>query len=432
MDLGGAVNGMTINRATLFCGALCLLAVLPVPALAQDDTTPPTTPAPGPDASADAETPPPVDDGKEGLFGKGLNLFIDVAAGQTQLDPIVTSIETSLDQTSSNLLQFDGHLNVQFEIGWKFTYDRGYLSLVFDAYGEQGYKLDATGNNTELQRPPSSPTAAVEPVPWWFVSASDGKWTAQQFPPIWVETEDDANGNGQADPDEIRYESTPVLESSADVPESLQNNWQTWDLVYRRLFGKKKVGGVWSMGMRYFQYDGNLLATAWLGPQLGGVGYSDAAAFMPLSFRQETSGWGPIGSLGIIARFFRDSLEVYGEGQVGFILSKLRTETGEFFTVVRDGTLNLESLYPAAGDLEHSVNKDVWQLTGKIGVRYYITDALSIRGEYFKSGYQDSVLTATRISVPQSLGQVNRGTSALYNTTDLRFDGFRLGLRFQF
>lgn len=407
-----------------------------MPAFAQDDTTPPTAPASGPDdsapdAAAEAQTPP-VDDGKEGLFGKGLNLFIDVAAGQTQLESIVTSLATSVEQTSSNLISFDGHLNVQFEVGWKFTYDRGYISLVFDAYGEQGYNLDATGNNNTLQRPPSDPTSVVEPVPWWWVSVSDGKWTAQQFPPIWIESEDDANGNGQADPDEVRYESTPTKESSATVPKSLQNNWQTWDLVYRRFFGKSKFGGVWSMGMRYFQYDGNLLATAWLSPQLGGVGYTDAAAFMPLSFRQQTSGVGPIGSLGFVARFFRESLEFYGEGQVGFILSSLETETGTFATVVRDSSAGIESLYSVEGSLQHSVDKDVWQLTGKIGLRYFITDAFSIRGEYFKAGYQDSVLTATAISVPVSLGQASRGTSALYNTTDLRFDGFRLGARFQF
>lgn len=402
-----------------------------VSAFAQDDATQPDASPTGPQ-TAPAADPVPADDGKEGLFGKGVNLFIDVAAGQTQLEGIITSLETTVDQTASTLVEFDGHLNAQFEIGWKLSYDRGYISLLFDGYGEEGYSATATGNNTSLPSPPSTTGATVSPVPWWRINVQDGVWKAEQYPPIWDENVDDANDNGQADPDEVRYDDQPALVSEAAVAKNLQNNWQTWDLTYRRLFGKTKVGGVWSVGMRYFQYDGNLLTTAWLGPQLDGVGYSDAAAFMPLSFRQQTSGVGPIGSLGVIARFLRETLEVYGEGQVGFILSSLETETGTFFTVVQDNSEFIASLYPTAGELNHKINKDVWQLTGKIGVRYYITDALSIRGEFFKSGYQDAVLTATRISIPVGLGQVNRGTDALYNTTDLRFGGWRIGLRFQF
>ena len=96
---------------------------------------------------------------------------------------------------------------------------------------------------------------------------------------------------------------------------------------------------------------------------------------MPLTFRQQTSGVGPIGSLGVIARFFRDSLEIYGDAQVGFIISTLETSTGTFLTLVNDPSQGIESRYPARGGLEHSVSKDVWQLTGTVGLRYFITDA---------------------------------------------------------
>lgn len=398
---------MNCKRASIFTLALGALLAMGPAGFAQDD-------------------PAAVDESESGK-GEGLRLYVEAAAGSTSLQALNTSLETDPRHTALNSLSIENMDHARFTAGWKFKYGKGAIELVVDGARETSYTLDSRGRYAGVLNSGGAGDVVAEPFDWWFLDVSDGTLSSELYPPIWT---GDANGNGTIDRDELAYPDDPSLSSSRDMTDSLDNNWQTWDIAYRRGFGGQRFRGRWSAGMRHFLYEGNLLAPAWIWTFDGeGRGFTEGAAYPPLTFSQETSGTGPVGSMGFETHFFRDRLEAYFETTLAFVLSTSKTETGDFVTLVEG---DRGEIITAPANLAREFDKDVWQLTGTVGVRWRIFAGLSLRLEYFRSGYQDAIVVATSLNIPQNRLQIRQGTVALWDTTDLRFDGWRVGLRYEF
>lgn len=401
---------MNRNRATIPT-VLCLAAVVAAPAWAQDES---------------------AGDDEVGFFGDRFALFVEAATGATSLDDLNTTIDTGLGFRSINTLSFDDFTTARFTAGWKLPFDRGSLAVVFEGYREDGYRLDAVGRTARL----ANGAETAENFDWWFVTVQDGTLESAQFPPSWNVATDDTNGNGLPDREELVYSSTPATSAVQPAAESLDNTWQTIDLLYRRDFGGARYGGRWSGGLRYFAYEGNTLAPAWIGKDITGFGYTEGAAFSPLAFPQTTEGFGPVGSAGFVTRFFRERLELFVEGRVAFVLSTLETDSGDFLTTVASpdpsNPANPAFIVTAPARVTRDYDKDVWQVGAAVGFRWTLAAGLSLMAEYSAHGYQDAIIVATDLTIPERLTQVDRGSGALFDTTDLRFDGWKVGLGFQF
>jgi hypothetical protein len=397
---------MNWNRATTLTAVLCALATFVAPVVAQDGTD---------------------EDEQVGFFGNRFALFVEAATGATDLDDLNTTIDTGLGFRSINTLTFEDFTTARFTVGWKLPFDRGSLAVVLEGYREDGYRLEAIGQTSRL----ATGTETAEPLDWWFVTVEDGTLESAQFPPSWSILTDDTNGNGLPDREELVYGATPATSTIQPAAESIDNTWQTVDLLYRREFGGARYGGRWSGGLRYFSYEGNVLAPAWIGKDLTGFGYTEGGAFSPLSFPQTTEGYGPTGSIGFVSRFFRERLELSVEGRAAFVLSTLETDSGDFLTTVAaSGPPAFIVTAPARVTREY--DKDVWQVGVSVGLRWHLFGGLSLTAEYSVHGYHDAVVVATDLTIPERLSQINRGTGALFDTTDLRFDGWKAGLGFQF
>lgn len=409
---------MTRHRTPILAMALC--AGLAPCAWSQEPHTPePVTPPP----------PAAEDQDKVGFWGDEFALYVEAAYGSASLDPVNIGLNVGNDLTTVGSLSFDGLKSAQAAIGWTLPYERGSVELRFNGYEEDGYEVSVQGLS-DLLDPGSSLPAANEPVRWWDFRIEDGVQTAEQFPPLWVADQDDANGNGIPDPDELRYSDTPEIATSREVADSLDNRFWTADALYRRAWGKLRWGGRWHAGLRSFQYRGNLVVPTWLMPSnlTAGLGFTDGRTLSPLVMSQRTSGYGPVGGMGGYGRFLRERLDVYGHLELAFLLQTLETDSGEFYTYVGESNV----IFPASARLEEQVDKDVWHVMLEFGARYEIAAGFSVKAEYYIGAFQDAMLITSTMSIPESTNQAVAGTAARYTTQDLRIDGWRVGLRYQF
>jgi hypothetical protein len=117
-------------------------------------------------------------------------------------------------------------------------------------------------------------------------------------------------------------------------------------------------------------------------------------------------------------------------GQFAFLLSKVETDTGDFFTVTH-GNAN-DELLTGVARLRADRSRTSWHTHLNAGARFNMKKGLTIELAYFKSGFLDAVLTPTELRIPQSSQELGQGTSALYATQDLVLDGWRGSVAFQF
>ncbi len=409
---------MARMRVVFLAAVVCALAAVALPSRAQESETAP---------------PAPDNEKKAGFWGDRFALFVDVATGTTDLGDLNASTGTGLAFDAVSRLTLDGMRQVEMTVGWTLPYDRGYFAVRFDGYREDGYDLSTRGlSSLFIVEPGGTSDSTGANVLWWTLDVASGNLRAERFPRTWNPAVDDANGNGIADPEEIQIASTPDLVADRRITDDLQNAFQTVDLLYGREFGKRRVGGFWSAGLRHFIYQGNIVTPAWLRePGLfPGVGFTDGAALPMLVFSQDTTGTGPTGSLGVVTRLLDERLQFYLEGRIAFVVSSLETDSGDFYTLLRDTTTQIT--YPAPAHLHGSVKKDTWNTMAEIGVRFRVARGLDLRASYFDGAFQDAVLLPSDLSVPENFEQFRRGTSAVYATQDLKVSGWRAGLRFQF
>ena len=217
---------------------------------------------------------------------------------------------------------------------------------------------------------------------------------------------------------------------ASNAPDDLQNRLQTYDALYQRAFGGRRYHGMWSGGLRYFTYEGNIMATAWLNDAFAGVGFTDGGFLRALSFSQSTSGWGPTGSLELLIDIVRDRFIFYGLGRTAFMLQDLEADSGEFVTLVREPANQVFLTVPTT--LSTTRNKSSWQFGIEMGFQIRLVDQLYLNLSYQLMGYQDVILMPVTIIIPDSVDNAVQGTSGVWGTQDYRVSGWLAGLSFQF
>ena len=421
-----------------------------VPALVVGATAVQGQEAPEP-ADTPADRPFEDPDEKKNLFP----FYVAIAFGGGGTKNLNTSIATDVNFITNSRVKLEEQQFGRAEIGWQLADQKGDFRIVFNGYKEEEYEFESVAGTDALGGTQFLNPAAGSVFAWWDLEIKDGELVAQRFPPggvttggPWTFPQDDLNGNGLPDPEElVRLDcSDPGLplqsqEScrtvSKTVPDDLQNQIQTFDFLYGREFPKwpdgRRFSSRWWAGLRYFEYEGQLPATAWLDLTSPSVasGFTDGVLLPLLNLSQESSGIGPTGSWEVDFNFFNKGLVLFLRGQAAFTFNSLEVDSDPFFTLVNEPT-GPGTTISAPARLTNSRDKSSWQLAGEAGVRVKLRNGLQFELAYIYNDYEDAVLLPFDITVPESLPQVPNGTSALFNTHDYEIWSIHGGVGFQY
>ena len=406
----------------------------------QPPAPPPTQPPTQPPAQPPADKPPaeptpaeaaPAEEPPKGKMPFGL--YLEAGIGAYDPDTIDASIQTLSTHLASNQFELDEEQYSRVAIGWKLSRERGEFRLIFNGYSEDSYKLESVGRLSAAQnlQNPQNPLwtdNVVTPLVWWNVVAENGHLSTTRTPPVWDSTTDDANGNALVDEGEQRYTGADV-DFDTGTFANMQNRAQTYDIVFGNVWGPRRFQGRWFGGFRYFLYEGNIPAGAWLTTPPVGGGYTDGALIDLLSFRQESRGVGPTGLLEARFNFFDQVLQFYLNGQASFVVTDIEFDSGRFVTLVDSGT---GLVIPVDAQLNENQTKSTWHTGAEAGVRVRVLPGLNVEASYGVVGLLDAIMLPTTIRIPGSLQESEQGTSAIYNTQDYVLQGWRGGISYQF
>lgn len=354
-------------------------------------------------------------------------LYVGVGYGSADADDLELDIYTTASHNSLNTFKLEGQIVSLAEIGWKLPYEKGDFRLVFNGYTEDSYSLHAVGSLGAMQG--GAPGAVSNNFAWYTVDATDGLLTTVRNPPQWTPA-DDADMDGGADADEIRYEPANAFVTQRMIADDLENRTQTVDFKYGRTFGGRRYNGRWWAGARYFTFDGNVPLTAWISTFTDGSGYTDGSLFRLLNAGQEASAVGPLGALEARFNFFDQRLQFYLSGEAAFVIMDVNVDTGDFVTIVSDSASG--TILPIDARISASRNKSTWQNRGEAGVRLHLKSGVSFEAAYNVTGYLDARLVPTELRIPENAQEASQGTSALFITRDIVQTGWRAGVSFQF
>ncbi len=428
-----------LKRLLAVAGLLTITFATGSPLLAQEGQG-----EPKPDEGAPSTDTKPTDEKDEkgetkvGFWGDRFALFVEAAGGSSSAEDLDTSVQTQSIRTSENTLRLDEVLTGRAAIGWKLPYDRGSFRIVFTGYSEDSYTLEATGLRKAVKGTTDVPSTNL---PWWHVTARDGRVDSQLIPPTWEDQlrPDPITGedilDGALQDDEIVYDpENPDLVTATSVPDNAQNRIQTTDFLFLRDFGGRLWGARYSCGLRYLVYQGNLPAAAWLSTSSSSIsgGYTEGSAVRLLSFNQDTSGLGPTGSLELRRRLFRNRLELFGEARFAFLITTLNVDSGDFFTLVSQTTGENPPEIAADARIDQTLEKTAWNLGAEIGARVRLAEGLVLYVAWSRMAYQDVILLPFELQIPESEEKIRFGTQGLYSTKDLTLDSLRFGVSFQF
>jgi hypothetical protein len=406
--------------AALLAGVLLLTFS---PARADEEPASPEPPKPPPTPAAEEAS------GKPPWWGGRNLLYLEFRYGQSSVDDILTSVSTETGNFSRNTYEIDEATAGRLAVGWTLPDGRGQFLIAYEGVKEDGYKFDAIGEQASVVGGTSG-SAPTETIPWWFVTVRDGNLSTRRTPPVWNIVLDDVDNSGRPTRNEVRY---PTVDSqgSRSVPKSLNNRATTLDLLYGREFGGRRIWGSWSAGARYFSYDGAVPIAAWLailasGPP--GSAFTDGVDNGILTFSQDTTGFGPTGSLGLNFGFFRRKLVLHAGGRVAYVLSSLETRSGDFETLYYVSP----NFLPAPANLSRSLDKSVWQLQAEFSAKFEVATGLHLALEYRRAGYQDALVYPIAFSIPDDQTQASQGTAAVFGTRDFRVQSITAGLSYQF
>jgi hypothetical protein len=279
------------------------------------------------------------------------------------------------------------------------------------------------------------------------VTIENGTMTARQHRPLFTQTEYmfDIDGNcvgvieqgddrfdagnpeidcnGVPEAVEVRYDfENPDLQVVTAVPEDMQNQIQTLDMLYGREFGGRRYSSAWFAGFRYFAYEGHLPATAWLVYENfspAGSGFTSGDFFPLLILHQESTGWGPTGTWEVDFNFKERGLQLFLLGQIAFTFNSLEVDSGPYAQVLANDVV-------AADRMIKSLDKSQWQNSFEVGGRVNFKNGLSIEAGYGIHGYLDILLTPDLLQI--GIENVNPQST----TQDYVFDAFYAGASFQF
>jgi hypothetical protein len=463
------------KRSALVVGlGLLSFCLLGSTTLAQQEPEP-AVPVEGDDAPA-VPSEEPTGEKTRMPFG----LYVAVGYGLVSSNDFDTSVLTDATHYGSNEITFEDMEHGRIAIGWQLPEGKGDFRLVFNGYREDGYEFSSVGSAQQLLGKPlniactgedlqaafdagligadelnASPGYTISPLGggclygWWDISIEDGVLVGERTPGAW-NTDDDLNGNTEADPGEVRYlgpESEFHRRYTQLVPDNLQNNLVTWDALYGREFGGRRYSSRWWGGLRFFEYQGTMLAGAWLNPDaprgtgLPGStfidGYTDQTFLNLITLRQDASGWGPMGSWEADFNFFNKGLVFYLKGEVALTLNDLKLQTSDFYSIVETASGNANPSFAAPTRIDEDRDKSSWQLGVEVGTRVRLRNGLEFEFGYMTAGYTDIVLVPTQLSLPLNEGQIvkddpNATISALFNTQDFEVSGWHALVGFQF
>jgi hypothetical protein len=395
------------------------------PSRADEEPASPESPAPAPTPAADADSARPPWWGGRNL------LYLEFRYGQSSVDEMITSVSTETGNYSRNTYQIEEATAGRLAVGWTLPDGRGQFLIAYEGVKEDGYRFDAIGEQATVVGG-TSETAPNETIPWWFVSVRDGNLSTLRRPPFWTVGLDDADGDGRPSRAEVRYPAgTEDSQGSRSVPKSLNNRATSLDLLFSREFGGRRIWGSWSAGARYFSYDGAVPVAAWLavlGSGPPGSAFTDGVDNNIITFSQDTTGFGPTGSLGLNFGFFRRKLVLHAGARVAYLLSSLETRSADFETFFYVSS----SLFSTPATVSRSLDKSVWQLQAEFSAKFEVATGLHLMIEHRRSGYQDAMLFPVAFSVPDSRPQASQGTVAVFGTRDLRVQSISAGLSYQF
>lgn len=404
-------------------------AATAAPGLLAQEQPKPADSAASPEATKEQPAEQPMETAKPSFWGDRFALFLEVAGGSATSEQVETSISTLASAVTQTDLELDDMLGV-LAVGWRLPADRGAFLLAFTGLTETSYTLESSGLRRSVVVPTTgNQITSTELFSWWNVTVTDGLNTSTRTPALW---QDAPPLNSQIDPGEVTQ--NPDLVVQTGVPDNAQNRLQTWDVLYERGFGGRVWSGRWTAGLRHLVYEGNVPATAWLStaPSFPGDHFTDGASLPLLVFNEDTSGWGPTGSLAVEYHLFKRRLTLYGESRFAFLLQTLNTDSGVFYTIVRLSSGGVDILATAPAQLANSVTKSAWNFGGEIGARFRVLDGFGINVAFNRTAYQDIVLLPFSMTIPANQAEIPQGTVGLFHTKDLRFDSLRAGLTFQF
>jgi hypothetical protein len=399
--------------------------------MAQQDEPAPQAEEP---QSQEADTPepqaePPSESEEPGKKYNGL--YIEAGFGSWSTRDIDSSIDTGSRARAENNLSIDEQSYARAAIGWKLNRNKGDFRLIFNGWSEDTYALNTQGLLQAVD--PALQNVPVENVAdqlfWWELQVDDGRLMSARYPPQWDINTDDTNGNGLVDDGEQQYFATPDQMVVTETFKSLDNRAQTIDFVFGNVWGPRRFQGRWFAGARYFVYEGNILAPAWLTNLVDGQGFTDGAFLNLVNFTQETTGFGPTGLLEARFNFFDQRFQLFITGQASFMIEKLETSSGNFLTLV---TNQSGLLVTAPASLSDSQSKSTWHTAGSVGARLRLRNGLKFELAYSAVGLLDAILLPDAIRVPETPQEAPQGTSAIFNTQDYVLDGWTASMAFQF
>jgi hypothetical protein len=137
-----------------------------------------------------------------------------------------------------------------------------------------------------------------------------------------------------------------------------------------------------------------------------------------------------VGSGEIQFNFFRQRLSLYAVVQAAFLLEKLDADSGTFTYLAtnQDG----QSFFPGTGRIQNNVSKSSWNVEFEAGLRVKLLEGFHLIADWNRSGYLDTILIPTSLSIPTNPVQTSLGTTARFVSRDFQVTSVNLGLSFQF
>lgn len=421
-------------------GLLLALPGLGSAAMAQDPAAPEEEPA---TVEEPAPVPEQQDEGEKKKMPFGL--YVGVAGGYGEADELNTTIFANELNAGVNTLTLTDQSYARAAIGWKLPHRKGAFRLIFQGFKEEDYEYSSRGVSDRLQGDAFADVESGGLVPWWFTEIEGGDLLSVRLKPIWSLTTDDADGDGKGDFDpsdpgcnflgdiaqcgEISYDlTTPSRIVVGTMPDNLQNRVNTYDVVYGREFGGRRYSSRWWGGVRYFEYDGQLLASAWLNlGETAGEHYTDGAFLRLLNITQETTGIGPVGSWEVDFNFYDKGLQLFIRGEAAFTFNNMEMDSGPFFQIVDEGSSVPPTPATTLDDrLYKTLDKSAWQDRGEVGARLNFKNGLEFEIAYSITGYLDFILMPDLLQ----LGVTNDDPQTF--TQDIIVDSFHVGAGFQF
>jgi hypothetical protein len=430
------MHGKRLIALSVLIGALVLVASA---ARAEEPPAPSGQPTGEPQAPSPNVEAARKDQPKSGSFWDKFHLYVAAAYGTgSGAKDITPSVRTSVIFTSSSTLSIEDTNYASVAIGWQLPAEQGSFIGRYQGHMENSYSF-VSGGYYSAAVPPGggTPTIGNYPIRWWTLNMRDGLLFSALTTPTWRARDgdqynDDVNGDGVPQPWEVHYGQMPGTDFSnmRTVPSNLNNRVETYDGFYQRGFGGRKVNALWTAGLRFYTYSGNVPATVWLNGDIAGFGFTDGVGFKTLTFAQDASGWGPLGSMECRGHILRNRLTFYGQATVAFVLQSVSLDSGNFYSLVRDK--ETPSMVPVSHHLSQTWDKSSWQVKGEIGMRVQIVRGFFGEIAYSQTSYQDCILLPTQTSLPTTVGQISQGVAAVYKTQDLLLQTMHLGFSYQF